>query len=935
MDSLETLRLEIEHLDDTIQSSNDTTIESVRESLHRPLARLSPGLIKNTIWERHIWMLLHTMIPRWAFILTTTTEDREALIASLIGSSSCSEQLRSVMAQSSLPLLLECIREHNISSTTTSMDVLDLYTSLLKHFCSTTMMATYLRQAAGFTDRLSFCSLLCSIPSRLSNAYGLHQVYSDNDTLELGQPWYSDSRFYSTLTKHITVQVGLLCEYQKDDMKLDETMLEGVGMASELIGKMTRQGFHNTCLETIIPIAIQHNATHDSKNCSLVWDRLWTLCENEAPADKVYSAILDYLNKHVDTLRQQRTSSSNNDISPSSIRSSIKSMASTLSPILFTSTPSSRSASDVRIQNFLAYTLKDTSKIRLADDLVLRTIMAMVVHSTGLEPLEMDEVTDDRAWKLSLRTTNIVEQYLRNVIECWTDPVLIKQTSDSERRYMTTLLLVLFGYADSDMMEEMEYSTGILQGISTWFSTSDEATAKLAMIVAESMSLRTKNKDGAVLDFGIPMNQQLKDLKELALVADGLTKAVDDSSLILLPKNGSSADDDTDDDSDADLLGDGDQYLDPDVLIAPDDEDDEETSDLEPYPMEEESDDDENGGENADPKKKKARIPVYVSELVAYLKDQEDPEKLEIGLNAAEQIIRQNTNIGTGIAEWAIDIGKRLIYFPETYDIDNYWKLQQSALAALIVACPDKITGFVIEEFFSQNTSIGQKNVIMATISMAVLELSGWNSYSDKKNDKDVNLNMDMLDMVAPSINELAKPSKSGQLVFSSSRAQVEQKRQKGIVRNRLSGLAGPVFFFPLVIGWWEASQTRLRWMAQDPMLVERFIMTLNVIMQCASNTPDRKKIVKEYFDYALSLRYIPRLSSRILRALLLGVNTILHICYKNQTYLVLTEYTLELAGIEKWLEDILEMQQQDKELQQLAITLLVSIGQMSKMGPY
>jgi hypothetical protein len=32
---------------------------------------------------------------------------------------------------------------------------------------------------------------------------------------------------------------------------------------------------------------------------------------------------------------------------------------------------------------------------------------------------------------------------------------------------------------------------------------------------------------------------------------------------------------------------------------------------------------------------------------------------------------------------------------------------------------------------------------------------------------------------------------------------------------------------------------------------------------------------------------------------------------------------------------DILEMQQFDKELQQLAMTLLVSIGQLSKMVPF
>lgn len=51
-------------------------------------------------------------------------------------------------------------------------------------------------------------------------------------------------------------------------------------------------------------------------------------------------------------------------------------------------------------------------------------------------------------------------------------------------------------------------------------------------------------------------------------------------------------------------------------------------------------------------------------------------------------------------------------------------------------------TSFIIEQLFSQNTSIGQKNVILAAISMVALELSGWDSYSNKG--KDDNKGIDM-----------------------------------------------------------------------------------------------------------------------------------------------------------------------------------------------
>jgi hypothetical protein len=52
-------------------------------------------------------------------------------------------------------------------------------------------------------------------------------------------------------------------------------------------------------------------------------------------------------------------------------------------------------------------------------------------------------------------------------------------------------------------------------------------------------------------------------------------------------------------------------------------------------------------------------------------------------------------------------------------------------------------TSFIIEQLFSQNSSIGQKNVILAAVSMVALELSGWDSYSNKgKDDKGIDMNM-------------------------------------------------------------------------------------------------------------------------------------------------------------------------------------------------
>lgn len=110
----------------------------------------------------------------------------------------------------------------------------------------------------------------------------------------------------------------------------------------------------------------------------------------------------------------------------------------------------------------------------------------------------------------------------------------------------------------------------------------------------------------------------------------------------------------------------------------------EDESDLEPYPMEESDDEDSNRRFIARRSKgTKIRKPVYVisgmledsfflainwrllskhirlmstftfyryiRELIAYLKENEDPDKLEAGLRSAEELIRLKNGIGTEI----------------------------------------------------------------------------------------------------------------------------------------------------------------------------------------------------------------------------------------------------------------------------------------------
>ncbi|CAO3654072.1 unnamed protein product [Cunninghamella echinulata] len=554
---------------------------------------------------------------------------------------------------------------------------------------------------------------------------------------------YLYRNFYAMMAKNITLELDSIYHQIKQsnhtknvDKKLD--------MAGELVGKMMRQGYQDICMNTMLPLAVQQYTLYKDPCYSDIWIKLWMQCEKMVPKEKLYNSIIQYLNTYLEPHRQNILSNSHNgsddDYIKTALQNLIQSTAYLISPLLFNKCISSElsepSPSNLihikRIQDFLAYLFTGMSKVKLMDSLVLRLVMAIAMHSAGLIPLDTNNIIDDHVYKLSQQAKEILTHSLKPLTDLWGDPIFINHSSDSEHLYVTTGILIHFGYADKMIMEDMLYSTSLGMEISSWLKTADATSAKLGMLVAECLSARTKNSDEEVLEFGIPMEQRLIDLKQLAFIADGLTKVVETSQNIPIVTEP------------IDEASDSEEELDPDALIIIDEDDnsdvdgnngdDDEDSDLEPYPMEDESDNEYHDGANIDPKKRKPKPPVYISELAAYLKDQEDPEKLEIGLKGAEQLLRQKIGVGTEIDEWAITLARRIVYFPDSYEITDSAKLQQKALVALMVACPNKIVRFSIEQIFDQNTSINQKNILLSSISIVAFELSGWDSIDEKKN---------------------------------------------------------------------------------------------------------------------------------------------------------------------------------------------------------
>ncbi|OBZ88164.1 Telomere length regulation protein TEL2 [Choanephora cucurbitarum] len=820
MTSLETLLDQLNDLDHQTSEPN-CSLDTVLLCLSTPLDWLEDqdrpltskrALVQHSTWKRHLWHLCETIVPHWMFSLSLP-EHRKRLEASWGYAADTHDQIKVMMIQASLPILLECLSRQDHAS----LETLEAYASFLQSISLSHSVFCLYGNYISKTDVSFFCSLVCSIPSHLNNAFA---IQFDRVRFNSEHAWYIDRHYYAKMSSRAA-------KYLTDKSSV---------FTHALLGKMIRQGYEVARL----------NPDH--------WPCVFEQIELIASYEQVNRALLHYVHDHI--------------VLPNSM--SVASASKELASLLF---GTESDCKEQRLSAFLNTAIFRLSKSSWADSLLARISISTVIH----------HLAEDRRLPF-------LDSIIRRVIQTWSDPVFIQHASSRERLYMTTALLSLIAYlSNDDIQHTIMAETPLFHHVSTYFNSGDIQIAQLGAVVAEALSSRI-DKEKPLNTTLLDSNPSLQELKGLVWITDAYDEPTA-CSVTMTPE--AESEDETEEteelDPDADITLVLDRVV-ADMSHDIEDSNDEEEEEFEPYDMEEESEDE--GLTNKEIKQTKK--PVFIRDLIRCLQDRDDPLKLEIGLTAAEQVIRRKTGAGTELSESSINLARYLIGFPETYEIHDFRKLQQQALVALIVGVPESVTEFIIDQLYDRNTSTGQKQMILGAISSAVRELAGWS-----ESDNTPELQIDQ--------------PQAGKQLFVSRRMEIERQNQHKIKRNRLSGLAGPVFFFPLLVGWWEGSQGHLSyWMGSSALLTERFVMTLNVILYSSNNltyqtrianTLDKRKIVKEYFEFALSMQYAAHLSVGTKRALLLGIDTIISICYQHQEKLLFSDYTKELVETKQWLE--------------------------------
>lgn len=153
-----------------------------------------------------------------------------------------------------------------------------------------------------------------------------------------------------------------------------------------------------------------------------------------------------------------------------------------------------------------------------------------------------------------------------------------------------------------------------------------------------------------------------------------------------------------------------DEEMDDDIVPLTKPDDDEEDSDDDPETV----------------RRDRPKAPVYVRNLITYLRNTEDYDRQKLALTTAPTLIRRKANFGTEVREHAEELATLLIGMQDKFEIENFHELKLQGMIAVLVAQPQKMGPWFAKTFFDGDFSMAQRSSVLTVLGLGARELAGY-----------------------------------------------------------------------------------------------------------------------------------------------------------------------------------------------------------------
>ncbi|KAL6712070.1 telomere binding protein [Coniothyrium glycines] len=327
--------------------------------------------------------------------------------------------------------------------------------------------------------------------------------------------------------------------------------------------------------------------------------------------------------------------------------------------------------------------------------------------------------------------------------------------------------------------------------------------------------------------------------------------------------------------------------------------------------------------------------PVYIRDLIAGLRDQENYDRHELALATAAPLIRRKANFGTEVIDHLEDLATVLAGLQNNSELETFAQQRQQALIAVLLAKPAQMAQWLARSFFSGDYSLTQRIAMLTTLGLGARELAGLKDnstedlvpakqafpskelpphlhevYTEDKAPTVAKISSRMArEMLSPmasrAADQLSGPNILKVRTFSS-RMEVERKRPKPVA-NALAQIVADNFFFPLTGRWWlQVRAHNASSIYSSSHLLPPFLQTLSILLHAAGpNTLALPQMTREYWDLLLSVRGLAGSDKNVLGAVLFGFLMLLETNENKER--VATEQGAELLETQAWVKMVFE----------------------------
>ncbi|KAI1430043.1 telomere length regulation protein [Xylaria sp. FL1777] len=161
------------------------------------------------------------------------------------------------------------------------------------------------------------------------------------------------------------------------------------------------------------------------------------------------------------------------------------------------------------------------------------------------------------------------------------------------------------------------------------------------------------------------------------------------------------------------------------IIEEVEDDGEQEDPDLVPY-AKPDSDEEDSDDDPTLINRNKSKAPVYIRDLIIYLRDTENYDKQKLALTTAPTLIRRKANYGTEVISHTEELASLLIGLQDKFELENFYNLRLQGMVAVVVAQPKKMAPWFAKTFFDGDYSLSQRASILIVLGLSGRELAGF-----------------------------------------------------------------------------------------------------------------------------------------------------------------------------------------------------------------